>query len=61
MARVKATLIASPRWWLGYYLAAVRVMALLTGLQPCPERVGYWIKRGIKIKVRMHGKTNPTR
>lgn len=34
-------------------------MARLTGLQPHPERLSHWIRRGIKIEVRMNGKTNP--
>ncbi|MGF6595125.1 hypothetical protein [Pseudomonas sp. 2835] len=58
MATVSARVVARHRWWLKCYLAGVFAMAQLTGRDPCPERFSYWIKRGIKIEVRLHGKTN---
>ncbi len=51
MASITARIICRERWWLKYYLAGVIAMADLTGREPCPERVGYWIRRGIRIEV----------
>jgi hypothetical protein len=51
MASVTAHIVCRQRWWLKYYLAGVLALAQLTGREPCPERVSYWVGRGIKIEV----------
>ncbi|ENM3096135.1 TPA: hypothetical protein ACF8SY_001324 [Pseudomonas aeruginosa] len=52
MASRTARIICRERWWLKYYLACVIAVAELTGREPCLERVGYWVMRGIRIEVR---------
>lgn len=51
MSSVTAHVICRERWWLKYYLTGVLALARLTGCEPCPERVSYWVGRGIKIEV----------
>lgn len=51
MALVTARIVCRHRWWLKYYLAGVFAMTRLTGREPCPERVSYWVGRGIKIEA----------
>lgn len=51
MARVYATIVCRHRWLLKFYLAGVLAIAQMTGREPCPERVSYWVGRGIKIEV----------
>ncbi|WP_236183442.1 hypothetical protein [Pseudomonas juntendi] len=51
MARVYATIVCRHRWWLKYYLAGVLAMAQVTGCEPNPGRVAYWVGRGLKVMV----------
>ncbi|HGY9625434.1 TPA: hypothetical protein ACOJM5_001796 [Pseudomonas putida] len=51
MASVTAHVVCRQRWWLKYYLAGVLALAQLTRREPCPERVSYWVGRGIKIEA----------
>ncbi|ANO57366.1 hypothetical protein KCMEEFEO_00064 [Pseudomonas phage MD8] len=44
-------IVARQRWWLKLYLAGVSITSVITGLEPDPMRVSYWIRRGIKINV----------
>ncbi|QXF03600.1 MULTISPECIES: hypothetical protein [Xanthomonas] len=39
------------RWWLRYYLYAVCLACMLTGMEPNQERVGWWVRRGVRIKL----------
>jgi hypothetical protein len=39
-------------WWLRAYLHGVQLVSHLTGLNPDPDKVAYWVERGTKIKVR---------
>ncbi|WP_445672690.1 hypothetical protein [Pseudomonas inefficax] len=52
MARMIAVIVCSHRWWLKYYLAGVLTIAKVTGSGPNPDRVAYWVGRGIKVEVR---------
>ncbi|WP_177332424.1 MULTISPECIES: hypothetical protein [Pseudomonas] len=47
-----ATIVCRHRWWLKFYLAGVLAMAQMTGREPNPERVSYWVVRGLKVEVR---------
>jgi hypothetical protein len=38
-------------WWVPAYIAGVRFMAELTGLEPDMDRVEKWIRRGIKLNT----------
>lgn len=38
-------------WWVKPYLCGVLLMSRLTGLQPDPDRVGAWVKRGMTMKM----------
>lgn len=44
------------RWWLRHYLAGVALVSHLTGMEPDPERMERWIRRGLKVvAVRLRG------
>tara|TARA_R110000851_G_C13102500_1_gene568938 strand:- start:22555 stop:22713 length:159 start_codon:yes stop_codon:yes gene_type:complete len=49
MARCRLTIRL--RWWLPLYLKGVRLMSEMTGLEPDPAKVAYWVGKGIKTKV----------
>jgi hypothetical protein len=51
MASVSARIVFRHRWWLKCYLAGILAVAQITGREPCPERISYWVGRGIKIEV----------
>lgn len=38
-------------WWLRVYLRAVGFTCDLTGLEPNMDRVGWWVARGITVKL----------
>ena len=38
-------------WWVKPYLCGVLLMSRLTGLQPDPDRVGAWVKRGMTMTM----------
>lgn len=50
-ARCQIMVRVSLRWWLPLYILGVRLMSELTGLEPDPDKVRYWVKKGIKFKV----------
>lgn len=37
-------------WWLRVYLQSVVLASLLTGREPDIDKVGYWIKKGLKLE-----------
>lgn len=39
------------RWWLRYYLSAVCLACILTGMEPNQERVGWWVRRGVRTEM----------
>ena len=44
------------RWWLRHYLAGVALVSHLTGMEPDPEKMERWIRRGLKVlAVRLRG------
>ncbi len=51
MARITATIVCRHRWWLKYYLAGVQAIAQVTGREPNPSRIAYWVDRGLKVEV----------
>lgn len=40
-----------PRWWLHSYLAGLRLICRVFGTEPNPEKVGYWVRRGLRISI----------
>lgn len=48
---VSATIIVRRRWWLTPYLAGVKAMVLLTGLEPDWDNLRYWIRRGLYTEI----------
>ena len=38
-------------WWLPAYIACVRFVSEMTGLEPDMDRVEVWIRRGIKLQL----------
>lgn len=38
-------------WWWKPYICGVILASWLTGMQPDPERVGYWMKRAARIHI----------
>lgn len=51
MARCRLMVRVSLRWWLPLYILGVRLMSEMTGLEPDPAKVAYWVRKGIKAKV----------
>ena len=48
----KVTLKPKISWWLNYlYLPLVRFLSMVTGLEPDKEKLEFWIRKGIKIKI----------
>jgi len=45
---IHATLRVAP--WFRWYLFGVLLVARLTGLQPDPQRVGWWLSRAVSIR-----------
>jgi len=44
------------RWWLRHYLACVALVSWMTGLEPDPAKLEWWIRRGLKVvPVRLRG------
>lgn len=40
------------KWWLRLYLGTLNVLCRWLGTEPNPDRVGYWVSRGLRIQVR---------
>lgn len=38
-------------WWLRWYLAGVVLTCRMTGCQPNIERVSYWVRRAIRMRI----------
>lgn len=51
MSTVSITVSIKIAWWVPAYLAGVRFMSELTGLEPDIDRVQAWIMRGVNLKV----------
>jgi hypothetical protein len=47
MARVTLTVAPRWRWWFRFYLAALRLSVVVTGMEPNWQRVESWIRRGL--------------
>lgn len=52
MAANHITIHAKPRWWLRYYLRTLAFMCWLTGSEPRPDRLAYWLTKGTKVWIR---------
>ena len=39
-------------WWLRAYLHGVQLISSLTGLNPDPDKIAYWVECGVKLKVK---------
>lgn len=51
MSAMTSTVSIKLAWWLPAYIAGVRFMAELTGMEPDMDRVEKWIRRGIKLNI----------
>tara|TARA_A100000171_G_scaffold51185_1_gene64730 strand:- start:441 stop:605 length:165 start_codon:yes stop_codon:yes gene_type:complete len=51
VARSRLTVRLSLRWWLPFYIEGVRLMSEITGLEPDPAKVAYWVRKGVKTTV----------
>jgi hypothetical protein len=49
MAVRAVTITLRLTWWLRIYMSTLALLCYLTGMEPDMERVGYWIKKGIRI------------
>ena len=50
MAIKAMTVRVQVAWWLRWYLGSVVLMSALTGLPPDMDKVGYWARRGVRLK-----------
>lgn len=50
-SRLALRLRVTVRWWLPLYLKGVRLMSEMTGLEPDPAKVAYWVGKGFKTTV----------
>lgn len=51
MVTATVTYKITMRWWLRLYLDCVVFTANAAGLEPDWDRVGYWVRRGMKITI----------
>ena len=51
MAKVTLTARVTFAWWWRPYVYGVAFTCWLTGMQPDPERIGYWMKRAARIHI----------
>ncbi|MGP5106681.1 hypothetical protein [Pseudomonas helleri] len=51
LAKLTLTLNVRVRWWFLAYLQGVSLTSIITGLEPDPAKLEFWIKRGLKIEV----------
>lgn len=51
MDRITVTLQVKIAWWWPAYVAGIRLMHWLTGLEPDPVKVEHWAKRAVSIRV----------
>jgi len=49
-----STLVVTVRlaWWLRLYLATLIALCRLLGTEPNPDRLGYWVARGLRVRIR---------
>lgn len=38
-------------WWLRWYIVGVALMCRMTGCAPDVERVAYWVRRAIRMRI----------
>ena len=46
------TITVRVSWWVRWYVASVALMSNLTGADPDVEKVGRWVKRGVRVRAR---------
>lgn len=51
MARRFFRLRFTVRWWVPLYIEGVCFISMVTGKEPDPAKVDYWLKKGIKTEV----------
>jgi hypothetical protein len=51
MAKVTLTARITYAWWWKPYCYGLMATAWLTGLDPDPEKVGYWLKKAATIHI----------
>lgn len=47
----QVTIRVSVAWWLRWYIVGVALMCRTTGCQPNIERVAYWVRRSIRMRI----------
>lgn len=55
MAESKIVCVVRWAWWWRVYVQGVLIMVQLTGRQPDYEKISYWCKRAVRVKVRRAG------
>lgn len=51
MAASTVTISIRVAWWAKHYITALRLMALMFGMEPNWDRVNYWLNKAIKMQV----------
>lgn len=56
MAEGTVTITIRLTWWLRIYLMTIALLCEITGMEPNMDRVGFWIKKGIRLDLPRRGK-----
>ncbi|WP_440062615.1 hypothetical protein ACTACQ_05290 [Pseudomonas syringae] len=52
MAKINLIVSVKICWWLRAYLCGVALMSDITGLDPDMDKVGRWLKRGVRVSCK---------
>lgn len=52
MSTEQITLTIKVSWWVKWYIRGVAYMCALTGQDPDMDKVAYWVRKGLLVKVR---------
>lgn len=47
----QVTIRVSVAWWLRWYLSGGLLMCWMTGCRPHRERVAYWMRRAVRVRI----------
>jgi hypothetical protein len=50
MAEVNLAVEIRLAWWFKFYLYGLSFASLITGAEPSPERIAYWLEKAITFK-----------
>ncbi len=48
---ITAKISVKVSWWLRCYVYGLRIFSLVTGIHLGPEKIKYWIDRGVSVKI----------